>query len=117
VPKVGRKEVMYAIDAAHQAFSIWSDFTSREREGYLLDWAHRLLENRNELAVILTEEQGKPLKESKGEIEGCAEFIRWYAEEGKRIYGETISGSNPNQRIMVIRQPVGVCALITPWNF
>jgi succinate-semialdehyde dehydrogenase/glutarate-semialdehyde dehydrogenase len=117
VPKVGEREVRRAIDAAHQAFSVWSSLTPKDREGYLLGWSENLLENRDQLARILTEEQGKPLTESKGEIEGCAEFIRWYAEEGKRVYGETVSGSNANQRIMVLRQPVGVCALITPWNF
>lgn len=117
VPKVGEQEVRQAIDAAYQVFPVWSSLTPKDREGYLLGWAENLLENLDQLARILTEEQGKPLIESKGEIEGCAEFIRWYAEEGKRVYGETISGSNPNQRIMVLRQPVGVCALITPWNF
>lgn len=117
VPNAGEKEAQQAIEAAHSAFSSWAALTPKERGSYLLAWADALVDSSDELAAILTEEQGKPLAEAKGEIEGCAEFLRWYAEEGKRVYGETIPGASANQRIMVIRQPVGVCALITPWNF
>jgi succinate-semialdehyde dehydrogenase / glutarate-semialdehyde dehydrogenase len=117
VPNGGEKETKLAINAAYEAFKPWKKLTPEKRESYLVKWADNLLENRDELAAILTEEQGKPLSESRGEIEGCATFIRWYAEEGKRVYGEVIAGSNENQRISVIKQPVGVCGLITPWNF
>ncbi|TCP31238.1 succinate-semialdehyde dehydrogenase/glutarate-semialdehyde dehydrogenase [Scopulibacillus darangshiensis] len=117
VPSGGEKETRLAVDAASAAFATWSKLTAKERSGYLLKWADNLEENRDQLALILTEEQGKPLSEAKGEIEGSAEFIRWYAEEGKRIYGDVIQGSSEEQRIMVFRQPVGVCGMITPWNF
>ncbi|WP_408009239.1 NAD-dependent succinate-semialdehyde dehydrogenase [Pseudalkalibacillus sp. A8] len=117
VPNGGEEETKLAINAAYRAFKPWKRLTPSQRETYLLKWAENLLDNKEELSEILTEEQGKPLSESRGEIEGSAQFIKWYAEEGKRIYGEVISGSSENQRITVLKQPVGVCGLITPWNF
>ncbi len=117
VPNGGAEETKLAINAAYRAFKPWKRLTPPQRETFLLKWAENLLDNKEELAEILTEEQGKPLNESRGEIESSAQFIKWYAEEGKRIYGEVISGSSENQRITVIKQPVGVCGLITPWNF
>lgn len=117
VPSVTEALINDAIDASYQAFSSWSKLTAAERAEYLHAWAENLLHKKEKLASIMTEEQGKPYSESLGEIEGCAQFIKWNAEEGKRIYGEIIPPSSPNQRISVIKQPVGVCALITPWNF
>lgn len=117
VPSAGKKEVAAAIDAASRAYVSWSKLTPSERGAYLTKWAENLLNKREELALLMSEEQGKPMSEARGEIEGSAQFIKWYAEEGKRIYGEVIPPSSQNQRITVIKQPVGVCALITPWNF
>lgn len=117
VPLVGEEETKRAIDAASHAFPGWSQLPAQERSNYLFQWAENLLKHKQELASILTEEQGKPMAEALGEIEGSASFINWYAEEAKRVAGEILPGSHRNQRIMVIRQPVGVCALITPWNF
>ncbi|MBM7645902.1 succinate-semialdehyde dehydrogenase/glutarate-semialdehyde dehydrogenase [Scopulibacillus daqui] len=117
VPNGGEKETKLAIDAAYRAFKPWAKLSPNRRASYLLAWADNLLENREKLARLLTEEQGKPLTESLDEIEGSAQFIKWYAEEGKRVYGDVIAGASENQRISVIKQPVGVCGLITPWNF
>lgn len=117
VPISGKKEVAAAIEAASRAYVSWSKLTPSERGIYLIHWAENLLNKRDELALLMSEEQGKPINEARGEIEGSAQFIQWYAEEGKRIYGEVIPPSSRNQRITVIKQPVGVCGLITPWNF
>ncbi|GAF06643.1 succinate-semialdehyde dehydrogenase [Paenibacillus pini JCM 16418] len=105
------------MDAAHGALKAWSAKTALERGKLLMNW-HRLIEDHtDELALIMTTEQGKPLKEAAGEIAYANSFIEWYAEEGKRIYGESIPASAPNKRIWVLKQPVGVIAAITPWNF
>lgn len=117
VPISGKKEVAAAIDAASRAYVSWSKLPPSERAVYLTQWAENLLSRRHALAELMSEEQGKPVSEALGEIEGSAQFIQWYAEEGKRIYGEVIPPSSQNQRITVIKQPVGVCGLITPWNF
>jgi succinate-semialdehyde dehydrogenase/glutarate-semialdehyde dehydrogenase len=106
-----------AIESAWAAFSTWSKRSAGERATYLHSWADRLIEHKRELAELLSMEQGKPMLEAKEEIEGAVEFIRWYAEEGKRIQGEVLTPLRANQRISVIRQPVGVAALITPWNY
>ncbi|MDO3411941.1 NAD-dependent succinate-semialdehyde dehydrogenase [Saccharibacillus sp. CPCC 101409] len=106
-----------AVDAAYAAFPDWAALPAIERGKLLLKW-HELIEaHQDELARIMTLEQGKPLKEAAGEIAYANSFIQWYAEEGKRVYGETIPASSPNKRIWVTRQPVGVAAMITPWNF
>ncbi|GAB6926079.1 NADP-dependent succinate-semialdehyde dehydrogenase [Paenibacillus sp. JCM 10914] len=117
VPKAGKKEAKQAVDAAAEAFAEWSTKTAVERSELLRSWHQLIQSNTDELARIMTIEQGKPLKEATGEIKYGNDFIAWYAEEGKRIYGETIPGSSPSQRIMVTKQPVGVVAAITPWNF
>ncbi len=117
VPKGGRKEAEQAIDAAHQAFPLWAGLTPQLRADFMQAWAKKIRNNIEEIAYILTAEQGKPLYESREEAEGAAQFIEWYAEEGKRLYGETVPASATNKRIIVIRQPVGVTALITPWNY
>lgn len=117
VSKGGHKEAAMAVDAAFNAFPDWSGLTAEERGGLLRNWYERIAEHTDELAKILTLEQGKPLKEAVGEIHYANSFIGWYAEEGKRIYGETIPSSSPSKRIFVKKQPVGVVAAITPWNF
>ncbi len=117
VPSVYEEHIQDAIDSASKAFEKWSNNTAETRQFYLEEWAKNLLDKQDSLAKIMTEEQGKPYAEAFGEVEVCAKFIRWFAEEGKRIYGEIIPPSSENQRISVIKQPVGVCGLITPWNF
>src|SRR5699024_2776480 len=117
VPEGNKKDVSKAINAASDAFKSWSEMTALKR-GELLRKAYDILINRtDELAKILTMEQGKPLSEAEGEIKAASGFLHWYSEEAKRIYGETIPSSDPNKRLMVIKQPVGVVAAITPWNF
>lgn len=106
-----------AIDAAHEAFVGWSRLTARERSKYLYKLAELVGSNRDELAGIISAEMGKPLREAKGEVLGAADNFTWYAEEAKRVYGETIPSSMPNKRIMVLRQAIGVVGAITPWNF
>jgi len=117
VPKGGEDETRKAISAAQGAFAKWAGRTPADRATYLRRWAELIYEHASEIAQILTTEQGKPMSEAVEEAEGAAMFLEWYAEEGKRLYGETIPGSAPNKRILVIRQPVGVTALITPWNY
>lgn len=113
----GYAETKLAIQAAHEAFAEWSAYTAEERAEYMMKWVHLIMQNLDELATTLTMEQGKPLAEAKGEISYGAKFIEWYAEEAKRVYGDTIPASARNKRIVVLRQPVGVVAAITPWNF
>ncbi|MCZ4236898.1 NAD-dependent succinate-semialdehyde dehydrogenase [Staphylococcus equorum] len=117
VPSVTEDIVQQAIESASTAFETWSNYTAETRQGYLERWAVNLLNKQESLATIMSEEQGKPYAEAFGEVGVCAKFIRWFAEEGKRIYGEVIPPSSDNQRISVTKQPVGVCGLITPWNF
>ncbi|MGG4345970.1 NAD-dependent succinate-semialdehyde dehydrogenase [Paenibacillus lautus] len=117
VSKAGKKEAALAVDAAADAFPAWSRRTANERGELLRRWHQLIAEHTDELARIMTTEQGKPLKEAAGEIQYANSFVSWYAEEGKRIYGETIPGSSSRQRIIVTKQPVGVVAAITPWNF
>lgn len=106
-----------AIDAAHQAFPAWKKKTAKERSGILMKWYSLIMDNRDNLAHIMTLESGKPLEECKGEISYGAAFIQWYAEQAKRNNGATIPGFTEDRRIQVIRQPVGVVGSITPWNF
>ncbi|MCD4838966.1 MULTISPECIES: NAD-dependent succinate-semialdehyde dehydrogenase [Neobacillus] len=117
VPKGGAYEAEQAVDAAHKAFKTWSKKTAEERYQLLMKWHQLIDENKQEIARIMTMEQGKPLKEALGEVQYANGFISWYAEEGKRVYGETIPASHPNKRILVRKEPVGVIAAITPWNF
>lgn len=111
------RDAAIAIDAAHEAFASWSRLTARERSKYLYNLYELVRNSRDELAGIISAEMGKPLREAKGEVLGAADNFMWYAEEAKRVYGETISSSVPNKRIMVLRQPIGVVGAITPWNF
>lgn len=117
VPKGGSLEAKQAVDAAHKAFKTWSKKTADERFQLLMKWFQLIDEQKYEIAKIMTMEQGKPLKEALGEVQYANNFISWYAEEGKRVYGETIPASHPNKRILVRKEPVGVIAAITPWNF
>ncbi|NLZ16571.1 MAG: aldehyde dehydrogenase family protein, partial [Desulfobulbaceae bacterium] len=106
-----------AIEAAAKALPTWSACTATERSRLLRAWFTLIMERQEELARIMTLEQGKPLAEARGEIAYGASFVEWFAEEAKRIYGETIPAPSPDKRIVVIKQPVGVVAAITPWNF
>ncbi|TYB82193.1 NAD-dependent succinate-semialdehyde dehydrogenase [Maritimibacter fusiformis] len=117
VPDLGRDETARAIAGAEAAQKGWRAKTAKERANILRAWFDLMMENQSDLAAILTAEMGKPLAEAMGEIAYGASFIEWFAEEGKRIYGETIPGHQPDKRLMVIRQPIGVAASITPWNF
>jgi len=116
-PDMGKKEAQRAIDAAAAAFPEWSARTAKQRAAILRKWHDLILAATADLAVIMTAEQGKPLAESKGEVGYGASFIEWYAEEGKRIYGDTIPTHMADRRLVVVKQPVGVVAAITPWNF
>lgn len=113
----GKPEAEMAVEAAYEAFSSWSKLVAGERAGYLKKWYQLIDEHKEEIARIMTKEQGKPLKEALGEVQYANSFIEWYAEEGKRVYGEIIPSSHPNKRLFVKKQPVGVMAAITPWNF
>ncbi len=117
VPDMGATETRQAIAAAHAAFPAWSKKTARERAQVLRRLYQLMMEHQDDLATLMTAEQGKPLAEAKGEVAYSASFIEWFGEEAKRMYGETIPGHAADKRIMVLRQPVGVVAAITPWNF
>lgn len=117
VPMMGAVETRTAIEAAAAALPSWSRKTAKERAAILRRFADLMIANTNDLAIIMTAEQGKPLAESKGEIAYAASFIEWFAEEGKRIYGDVIPTFRADSRVLVLRQPVGVAAAITPWNF
>jgi len=117
VPKGGKGETRRAIEAAERALVDWRARTAKERHAILIRWFDLMMENQEDLARIMTAEGGKPLTEARGEIAYGASFIQWFAEEGKRIYGDTIPSPVAGRRMMVIKQPVGVCGAITPWNF
>jgi succinate-semialdehyde dehydrogenase/glutarate-semialdehyde dehydrogenase len=117
VPRMGAAETRRAIEAANAAWPAWRAKTAKERATLLRKWFELMMQHQEDLAVLMTTEQGKPLAESRGEIAYGASFIEWFAEEGKRVYGDTIPAQFPDRRIVVIKQPVGVCAAITPWNF
>jgi succinate-semialdehyde dehydrogenase/glutarate-semialdehyde dehydrogenase len=117
VPKMGAAETRRAVEAAGAALPAWRTRTAKERSTVLRRWFELIMANQDDLAVIMTAEQGKPLAEAKGEIAYAASFIEWFAEEGKRVYGDTIPGHTADKRIIIIKEPIGVCAAITPWNF
>jgi succinate-semialdehyde dehydrogenase / glutarate-semialdehyde dehydrogenase len=117
VPRLGAVETRRAIEAANAAWPAWRKRTAKERSNLLRRWFDLVLANQEDLAILMTSEQGKPLTESRGEIAYAASFIEWFAEEARRIYGDTIPGHAPDKRILVLKQPVGVVAAITPWNF
>src|SRR5260221_909966 len=117
VPKLGVAETRFAIEAAHKAFPAWSKKTGKERAASLRRWFDLMIENQEDLARLMTMEQGKPLTESRGEVAYAASFLEWFGEEAKRVYGDTIPGHQADKRIVVIKQPIGVVACITPWKF
>ncbi|MEQ8319297.1 MAG: NADP-dependent succinate-semialdehyde dehydrogenase [Rhodospirillales bacterium] len=117
VPKAGAAETRRAIEAANAAWPAWRARTAKERSVILRNWFNLMMENQEDLGILMTAEQGKPLAEAKGEVGYAASFIEWFAEEGKRIYGDTIPQHGSDKRIVVIKEPVGVVAAITPWNF
>lgn len=117
VPRMGAGETRRAIEAANGAFSAWRTLLAKERARILRRFADLMTENQEDLAILLTTEQGKPLAESKTEIAYAASFLEWFGEEAKRVYGDTIPTYQRDKRIVVLKQPIGVCAGITPWNF
>ena len=117
IPNMGVAETRRAIAAASAAMPAWAARTAKDRAAVLRRWFDLMMANQDDLAILMTAEQGKPLAESKGEIAYAASFIEWFAEEGKRLYGDIIPGHQADKRILVLRQPVGVVAAITPWNF
>jgi succinate-semialdehyde dehydrogenase/glutarate-semialdehyde dehydrogenase len=117
VPDLLEPETRRAIEAANDAFGPWAARTAKERAGILRKWFELMMANLEDLAIIMTAEQGKPLSESRGEVAYGASFIEWFAEEGKRVYGDIIPHTQGGRRIIVLKQPIGVVAAITPWNF
>ncbi len=117
IPKMGRDETKAAINAAFEAQKAWAKKTAAERAKILRAWYQLILENQEDLALIMTSEQGKIIAEARGEIGYAASFIEWFAEEGKRVYGDIIPSPRADARIVVTKQPIGVCVAITPWNF
>ncbi len=117
VPRMGETETARAIDAAETAFQLWRSTTAKERAVKLRRLTDLMMDNQEDLASLMTIEQGKPMTESRGEVAYAASFFEWFAEEGKRMYGDVIPSHLPDRRIVVIKEPVGVCAAITPWNF
>ncbi len=117
VPSVSTLETRAAIEAAGEAYQLWRKLTAKERSVYLRKWFDLILANKEDLARIMTSEQGKPLAEAEGEVLYGASYVEWFAEEAKRVYGDTIPMSQKGKRIVVLKEPVGVCAAITPWNF
>ncbi len=117
VPAMGSDETRRAIEAADAAWPAWRARPAAERAGLLMRWHDLMLEHLEDLALIMTHEQGKPLEEARGEIRYGASFVKWFAEEARRAYGETIPAPTADRRILVLKQPVGVCGAITPWNF
>ena len=117
VPKLGAAETREAIEAASRAFAEWRRRTAKERATVLRRWFELMLQHQEDLARLMTSEQGKPITESRGEVLYAASFLEWFGEEAKRVYGDTIPGHQADKRIVVIKQPIGVVACITPWNF
>lgn len=117
VPKMGAAETRRAIEGANYALPVWSALTAKERSNKLRRWFELMIEHQDDLGRLMTIEQGKPLAEAKGEIAYAASFLEWFAEEAKRVYGDVIPGHQPDKRLIVIKQPIGVTAAITPWNF
>ena len=117
IPKMGAAETRRGIEAAHAALPAWRAKLAKERANILRKWFELMIANTDDLALIMTTEQGKPLAEARGEIGYAASFIEWFAEEAKRVYGDVIPQHQADKRLVVIKQPVGVCGLITPWNF
>jgi succinate-semialdehyde dehydrogenase / glutarate-semialdehyde dehydrogenase len=117
VPSLGKKETLEAIQTSLFAFEDWSKRPAKERSNLIRSWSDLMKKNREDLAILMTLEQGKPLAESRGEIDYAASFLEWFAEEGKRVYGDIVPSHRRDTKIEVIKEPVGVCGILTPWNF
>ncbi|RZI41416.1 NAD-dependent succinate-semialdehyde dehydrogenase [Herbaspirillum sp. HC18] len=117
VPNMGAEDARKAIDAANAAFPMWSSKTAKERAGIMRKWYELLVQHADDLAALMTAEQGKPVPEAKGEVAYGASFIEWFAEEAKRVAGDVLASTWTDKRMVVLKQPIGVCAAITPWNF
>lgn len=117
VPCMGEEETRKAIEVADEAFGYWRELVAKERGACLRRWHELLVEHQDDLAYLITREQGKPLAEARGEVLYAASYMDWFAEEARRVYGDVIPSGSPDKRIAVVKQPVGVCAAITPWNF
>jgi succinate-semialdehyde dehydrogenase/glutarate-semialdehyde dehydrogenase len=117
IPKMGAAETRRAIEAAEDAFSSWRKTTAYEKSQVLRRWFELMMAHKEDLSIIMTAEQGKPISESRGEINYAASYIEWFAEEARRIYGDTVPAHSNDKRIILIKQPVGVTAAVTPWNF
>src|SRR5688500_9097895 len=117
VPKFGAAETRDAIEAANRAFPEWRKKTAKERAAVLRKWFDLMMAHQEDLATLMTTEQGKVLAESRGEVAYAGAFLEWFGEEAKRVYGDTIPGHQADKRIVVIKQPIGVVGCITPWNF
>jgi succinate-semialdehyde dehydrogenase/glutarate-semialdehyde dehydrogenase len=117
VADMGKADCLAAIDAAHAALPAWRALTAKERSSRLKSWFDLILKNADELAALMTAEQGKPLAEAKGEVIYGASFVEWFAEEAKRVYGDVIPSPVSGRKLLVFKEPIGVCAAITPWNF
>ena len=117
IPKMGTAETRRAIEAANAAWPAWRKKTAKERATILRKWFDLIMANADDLALLMTTEQGKPLAEAKGEVSYAASFIEWFAEEGKRVHGDTLASPAADRRLLVTKEPIGVCAAITPWNF
>src|ERR1700726_2628701 len=117
VPMMGTTETRRAIDAAKNAWGDWRRKPAKDRSALLRKWHELMLDNVEDLGKLMTAEQGKPLEEAKGEVAYAASFIEWFAEEAKRVYGDTIPSPWEDRRLVVVKEPIGVCAAITPWNF
>ncbi|MGE8064392.1 NAD-dependent succinate-semialdehyde dehydrogenase [Pseudomonas sp. NPDC089569] len=117
VPRMGASETRRAINAAQAALPAWRALTAKERASRLQAWFREIMAHQQDLAQIMTAEQGKPLAEARGEIAFAAAYVEWYAEEGKRLYGDVIPSPHADRRLIVTKEPIGVCAAITPWNF
>src|SRR6202044_277438 len=117
VPKMSTAEATQAVEAAERAFPAWAKLTAKQRSNTLRKWFDLIVANREDLALILTSEQGKPLAEALGEVDIGGAYVEFFAEEARRVYAETIPTQRPAARLLAIRQPIGVCGAITPWNF
>ena len=117
VPRMGKQETRRALESAEEALKGWRSLAGKQRAAILRKWFDLLMLHQDDLAAIMTAEQGKPLAEAKGEIAYAASYIEWFSEEAKRVYGDTIPAPTSDKRIVVLKQPIGVCAAITPWNF
>ena len=117
IPQMGAVETRCAIEAAQEALAVWGATTAHQKARVLRRWYELMVQNKEDLAIIMTAEQGKPINESRGEIDYAADYIEWFAEEARRVYGDTIPAESNDNRIIIIKQPVGVTAAITPWNF